>query len=128
MHCCGNFKQKARELFCVLQDGGFEKHPQITAGDKDLDPVFEKICTFATNDVFMFSQQAGMLSKAVYTQEEIGKLINCIDELKESWIDPIYGDSNKLESNMWVQRVIRDANWIFSSAAVRTRLFQLAEI
>ncbi len=40
LHCQGKAEQKAKVLYCVLQDGGPEDHAQISASDKDLVPVF----------------------------------------------------------------------------------------
>ena len=52
IHCSGKPIDKANALFPILQDGGFEKHEEIAAADKDFNPVFEKIVAFATVDVF----------------------------------------------------------------------------
>mmetsp|Transcript_26547 Transcript_26547/g.35509 ORF Transcript_26547/g.35509 Transcript_26547/m.35509 type:complete len:257 (+) Transcript_26547:27-797(+) len=128
LHCSGSLRDKSNELFCILQDGGFEKHELITAGDKDLDPVWDKICEFATSAVFELTLSAGMVTSAVYTEDEIGSLQNYVEELKENWLEPIYGVTNRLESKVWVEKVAKDANWIFSAAEMRTRLFALADI
>ena len=50
---------KARALYCILQDGGLEGHQQISAGDKDFQPVFDKVCTLATADIFDLAKDAG---------------------------------------------------------------------
>ena len=84
----------------MLQEGGFEKHEFITAGDKDLDPVWDKICDFATKDVFDFALREGMISEAIYTPEEVESLLvrDRLDELKEIWLEPIYGVASKMQS------------------------------
>ena len=61
MHCSASSEDKANEMFRILQEEGLEKHKHISAGDKD------KMCEFATIDVFAFSLRAGMITKAVYT-------------------------------------------------------------
>lgn len=59
VHCSGKPVDKATELFCILQDGGFEKHEYIAAGDKDFEPAFLKLAQFATLDVFRNAADAG---------------------------------------------------------------------
>ena len=116
-------------MFCVLQDGGLERHEYITAGDKDLDPVWDKMCDFATIDVFAFSLREGMITEAVYTQDEEASLKEQKDELKENWLEQIYGASSKQLSIVWIEKVAQnDASWAFSAAELRSRLFALAEI
>lgn len=54
LHCRDSKKnmEKARGLYEVLQDGGFERHTHISAGDKDFKPTFEKMCTLVTCDLW----------------------------------------------------------------------------
>ena len=59
MHCAGKAMDKAKALYCILQDGGFERHQQISAGDKDFEPVFETICKLATANIFDLAKDAG---------------------------------------------------------------------
>ena len=47
LNCPGKIPDKAEHLYNMLQDGGLEAHAQISANDKDLVPVFEKICGLA---------------------------------------------------------------------------------
>lgn len=67
MHCSGKTIDKTNALFCILQDGGFERHEIISAGDKDFIPVFNKICEFATCDVFKLAYLTGSVATKVYT-------------------------------------------------------------
>ena len=67
MHCSASSEDKANEMFRILQEEGLEKHKHISAGDKDMNIVWDKMCEFATIDVFAFSLRAGMITKAVYT-------------------------------------------------------------
>ena len=66
-----------------------------------MDPVWDKICNFATKDVFDFALREGMISEAIYTPEEVASLLDRdrLDELKEnSWLEAIYGASSKMLS------------------------------
>lgn len=59
IHCAGSPLDKTNVFFCVLQDGGFDKHPIISAGDKDFQPNFKKLCLLVTQDVFQFANDFG---------------------------------------------------------------------
>ena len=107
MHCSASPQAKANELFCLLQAGGFETHEYITAGDKDLDPVFDKLCDFATVDVFGFSLREGMTTEAVYTEDECASIQEQREILKEDWLEPIYGATSKLLSLVWANKVAK---------------------
>ena len=54
--------EKATALYCILQEGGLEAHEQISAGDKDLTPVFEKLCKLVTSDIFELANENGGVS------------------------------------------------------------------
>ena len=47
LNCPRKIPDKAEHLYNMLQDGGLEAHAQISANDKDLVPVFEKLCGLA---------------------------------------------------------------------------------
>lgn len=62
LHCPGNEVDKARALYEIFQGiGGLEKHKTISAGDKDIIPNFEKICAFASADIFVLAHEHGMV-------------------------------------------------------------------
>ena len=71
IHCSGKPIDKTNAFYEVLQDGGFEKHTQISAGDKDFAPVFDKMCSFATMDVFKLALMTGSVDTHVYTEDEM---------------------------------------------------------
>lgn len=48
--------EKAKVLYGVLQDGGFEKQKFIAAEDKDLPDIFNKLCMLATVHLFEWAK------------------------------------------------------------------------
>lgn len=67
-------------------------HPFITASDKDLDPVLEKICFLATKDAFVeFAKIAGIAQK--YDDDDLSKLSSdTIQTFKEDrYLDDVFG-------------------------------------
>lgn len=59
LHCGGQPKDKAVVLYGLLQEGGVDSHEFISAQDKDLNPVFEKICGMACWEMFTSGAQIG---------------------------------------------------------------------
>ena len=116
VHCAGKPVDKATELFCILQDGGFEKHEYIAAGDKDFEPTFLKLANFATLDVFRNAADAGF-AQNVYTEEDCNKLIDDgVEIVRDNFLDQVYDVHAKLLSKEWVKQVSMKANWIFNSS------------
>lgn len=73
LHCRDVDKpvNKARGLYELLNDddaAAFEKHPRISPNDRDLKSIFEKMCIFATIDVFNFP--SNKLPKNPYSKED----------------------------------------------------------
>ena len=109
----------------MLQDGGLEAHAQISANDKDLVPVFEKLCGLACFQL-MVSQDA---FDGIYTEEEIDTLSQQVDLLREDqFLEDLYGASSRLTSDQWLKKVCKEGSWVFDSKELRKRLFEGAEI
>lgn len=73
-HCAGKPRDKAIVFYGILQEGGVEKHTFISAQDKDLIPVFEKMCSLATWELFEIAKQVGEVKEDIYNEEEIESL------------------------------------------------------
>ena len=52
LNCVGKPEDKAKWFYGVLQEGGLNAHQFISATDKDLNPIFDKICGFASFELF----------------------------------------------------------------------------
>lgn len=78
----------------MVSEGG--KYTQIAAEDKDLPPLFEKLCKFATRGSFDLADLIGEV-KPIYTDEEIDQLIEKHDDLREDhYLDAIFGMYSRL--------------------------------
>ena len=128
VHCRGTPLDKTNAFFCVLQEGGFEQHEEIAAGDKDFEPVWIKVCEFATTDVFKFAVDAGFTT-VTYTDDEQESLKEAFEPLKEDkWLEDVYDVQSRLQSDAWVQKVSTVGNWIFNSDDTRKKLFAEASL
>ena len=130
LHCAGKPADKTRALYCILQDGGFEKHDQISAGDKDLIPVFQKLCELVTQDVFKYAiEHVG--AGSIYSEDEVKKLVNkdIIEAIREDqWLEEVYGQNSRLDNALWVEKVTKKAKWIYEPSEMRKKLFAEAGI
>ena len=134
LHCVGKKKKvmmaKARALYCLLQEGGFEKHTEISAGDKDVIPVFEKICSLVTHDIFKLAHAAGVASD-IYTDDEVKSMLSKdnLEILREDqWLEQIYGAKSRLENDQWLEAITMKANWILKAEELRTKVLGQAGI
>ena len=131
IHCSGKPIDKTNAFYEVLQEGGFERHTQISAGDKDFAPVFDKLCSFVSTDVFKLALMTGSVSEHVYTQDEMDRIAHkdVFETVREEvWLEEVFGAQSRLENDAWVDKVSKLANWIFDSAATRRKLFHEAKV
>ena len=93
----------------------------MSASDKDLKPVFKKICQLATTELFDFSH----VKNISYDAGERKKLESAIEAIREDkWLEDMYGAASTLQNAKWVEQVTNAGKWIFDSAELRKRLFE----
>ena len=97
-HCSGKPIDRATAFYGILQDGGLEAHEEISAGDKDLVPVFTKMCKLVTKDIFNLTRKCGETNFA-FDEGSIRKILD--DEnleiiRDEQWLDDVYGHNSRL--------------------------------
>ena len=58
IHCPGTDIDKAKILYGLMKNADLENDEdiKITAWDKDIIPVFDKLCKLATIDIFQLAQ------------------------------------------------------------------------
>ena len=126
-YCPGKPRDKAIAFYSILQDGGTEKHSFISATDKDLVPIFEKICALASWELFEIAQQSGEVSEAIYNESEITSLKNQVEVLREDqYLEDVFGVMSKLDNEPWIAKNSKEANWVFNTVQIRKRLFEQA--
>ena len=131
IHCSGKPIDKTNAFYEVLQEGGFERHTQISAGDKDFAPVFDKMCSFVTKDVFDLAKMTGSVENHVYTEDEMSQIAHkdVFEVIREEvWLEEVFGAQSRLENDIWVDKVSKVANWIFDAATIRKKIFNEAKV
>lgn len=134
LHCASKKPmEKATALYCILQEGGLEAHTQISAGDKDLIPVFAKVCSLVTKDLFQFANAHGGASN-IYDETECNNMIDktMLEELREDeWLEEVYGAQSRLDNEVWLNKVADKkgkASWIFEPCKLRDKLMEKASV
>ena len=65
-----DLEDKARAFYALIQDGGMEKHEFVSAADKDLFPVFEKILELSVWGLMQQTAELGVVDE-LYSSDEI---------------------------------------------------------
>ena len=130
LHCAGKPYDRAVVLYGILQDGGLEAHEEISAGDKDFIPVFNKMAKLVTKDIFNLTKRCGETDFS-YSDSDIRKVLdeeNLEVIREEQWLDDVYGNQSRLTNERWLEKVSKTANWFFSSNDFRRRIFSNAQV
>ena len=103
MNCQGKIPDKAEHFYNELQDGGLEAHQSISAGDKDLIPIFEKLLGLASWELFKCQDQVG----AIYDDQEIESMAETNEALREDqYLEDVYGSNSRLSNDEWLTQMI----------------------
>ena len=128
LHCGGKPRDKAICLYGILQEGGLERHEFISAQDKDIEPIFEKMCAFATWDLFTAASQIGGIEQ-IYDSGDCAALQEQVEALREDhFLEEVFGVQSRLENEPWLATVAGKTNWCFNTVQLRKKLFDLASI
>lgn len=129
LHCSGKPKDKVEVLFNILQEGGREAHKFISAEDADFTPTFQKLCRFATLDLFDIAQDTINLECPWNDQREaLEKVITDEDDegLEGMWLDAVYGVKSKLDYEEWAKITCDKGKSIFDPNMIRKNVFEKA--
>ena len=118
---------KAKGLYCILQDGGFEKHDQIAASDKDYVPTFTDIVNLAGKDLFAAAKVVDDVDQ-VFDESDVEAMDGVIQELSDDLLDDVYGNNSRLSNDDWLKAITTVGAWIFNPTEIRKRLVEKAEL
>ena len=128
LHCGGQPKDKAVALYAVLQEGGVDSHEFISAQDKDLNPVFDKICAMCCWEMFTSGAQIGGI-ESIYSDDDSNGLKEQVEALREDvFLEEVFGVQSRLDNAEWLDAVSKKANWVFNPVQLRKKLFELASL
>ena len=128
LNCAGKNEDKAKVFYGILQEGGLDAHQFISATDKDLNPIFEKMCGLSSFELFTIADQVGAVD-SIYNESQCKVLQETVEELREDHLlEDIFGVNSRMENADWLDVVAKKANWVFSTTALRKKLFELASL
>jgi len=111
--CPGKIADKTEHFFNEIQEGGTAVHKQVSAGDKDMEPVFEKIVCLATWGMFVsLSGEIGEL----YYEDECNSMRELVPTLLEDcFLEDVFGSASRLDTEEWVKKMVTTGKWVFDS-------------
>ena len=116
--CEGSPTEKAIELFDNLQDS---YAVSISANDKDFKPQFEELLLLATQVVD--EQRSAILNKdRLLSEDQLQEIQDKFDDLREEFLDEVFGGDAKLDRKEWETEVANKASWIFDPEQIRVKL------
>jgi len=103
-------------------------HKFISAQDKDLAPIFEKLCLLSTVHLIEFARDFTGVD-CPYSQQDLNRLKEAHEAVREDkFLDEVYGHQSKLDNDPWLKGVSTKSSWIFDSKQLRQRVFEAAKI
>lgn len=125
LHCPGKIADRTEHFFNEIQEGGTAVHSAVSAGDKDIVPVFDKLCGLASFELFTCQK----VVDEIYTADECNQMKEDVEALREDkYLEDVFGANSRMESEDWVQAHVKAAKWIYDSAELRKRLFEISDL
>lgn len=130
---CQDAKQpleKADTLYELLQEGGVAQQEFIAACDKDWIKVSKKMFNMVTvyaaigaeMPELYSSEQRQSFDKEIYSQ------VLGVDDEEGSLLDDIFGVQSKVKYEVFKEKCIKDAKWVFNATELRKRIHDLAKL
>ena len=102
------------------------KNKPIAATTKNIRFVFRKLCGLASFELFsLHNEQVG----AIYTEYEIEQIKEAVEVVREDqYLEDVFGARTSLDKEDWLEKMVNEAKWAFSSTQLRQRLLDVAGI
>jgi hypothetical protein len=86
------------------------------------------MCLLVTVQLFSFMKEFADIDTE-YTDEEITKLEEAHETFREDcFLDDVFGIQSRLDSAVFLQALMKKAPYLFNSALMRKKVFQIAEV
>ena len=89
------------------------------------------MCHFATIDIFALAELTGVVNPRIYSEDEEKALSggDLLESLREDgFLETVFGTQSRLSSDQWVQKVMKEANYIFNASEMRKKIFNDANV
>ena len=100
----------------------------MAADDKDFDPCWNRMCALASNKIMGHcADQDGQACP--YDAADMEKMEEAFEELKDDWLDEVFGVDSKLDSENWMKKIVaKESIWIFEPEALRKKILEKADL
>ena len=119
--CAGDARLKARVFYDILQDS---LQDSISASDKDFPESFSKLIGLATKLVYRYEDEYGESRRESKLDSEQAVTDDLLDQIKEDFLDNVYGAQAKLYREEYLAILSTKENWIFNPDQIRQKVRQ----
>lgn len=103
LNCPGDIEYKSEALYSVMQEGGHNKQPYLSAKDKDISPVLTKLVHLCTLELIQLMQEVDL--DPIEELAEADEIEYAVDDIFEwNYIDPLFRNDSKLSYEDWITR------------------------
>ena len=122
-HCV---QEDVAKVFYKVLQGGVIVQSWIAPDDKDFISQFDRMCLASTVWIFKFHERYGK-EGGKFNSFQLGMIKDGIEDLREEWLDSVFGANAKLDMEVWSEQVLlKENSWIFDSAEIRQKLIEKA--
>ena len=81
--------------------------------------MFEKMCGLSSFELFTIADQVGAVDQ-IYDEDQCLDLeYNHVILHEEYFIEEVFVHEQKVENNVWLDAMVKRANWVFSGPGMR---------
>ena len=119
MWCEGTPQEKASEFYEILNDD----RENISCSDKDFKETLYRMFYIASEMVFLNASDQNFGGKLITIRpQDIETAKEKYDELKEEFLDEVFGSEARLDRTEWETNVVQYQAYLFSPELIRQKL------
>lgn len=112
-------------FFNASQDSGHEAHTHISANDKDLKFIFERMCALVTYEFFEFAESRYEVPNKFAADKK--RISEAHEDLREDvLLEEVFGKESRMEKEDFINKLAKSSPWIFDSDLLRKAVFKTA--
>lgn len=120
-------------MYEILQEGGPNNQPKISATDQDFPPFWLNAGTFVTTQMFEWANEFdGIPNEYKDNEEEIIEALKLdLDEensLQYDFTEAIFGNEARVTFEEFSKNVVKKTPWVLSSNLLRKKVFEKAKL
>ena len=86
------------------------------------------MCAYSSWQLFNATEELNIIDE-VYASHEWLQMQQQVEALREEmFLEQVFGNQTRLDAEVFIQKVAKSSNWVFSAAKIRYRLPALAGV